>query len=353
MRFIVPTEAEGQSKVVIDGPFVLAIDPVFIVARGKERIPKANARLERLSKREAVGRIALESELGISKEALVDVVVHCVEVPANLEAVSAHRRQWSEVEIVAELQAALIELLDRAVASQTTTSKVIQTDEAWIERRRIPAVFLKRHSRFVQRVGTVPEIANCSAIHPIFQIGCRLERRAAAEVARLVLAAIVDAAIDGIVGCELPAQLAESQVGFEWAGKDAGKLAERYIADARLICILSRNGDWRRRVLIIAFISDEKVEMVFDNRAAETDSRLNAVIRRIRGQCRELKSLRRCRNPALRLVVAEGLAVELVAARLGDGGNNRARRVIVLRAVVLRDHAELLHCALWERISAA
>src|SRR5207302_6977430 len=46
-------------------------------------------------------------------------------------------------------------------------------------------------------------------------------------------------------------------------------------------------------------------------------------------------------------------AGELVAARLRHGGDDGARGAAVLRAVVLRDDAELLHGVLGEGIAAA
>ena len=77
-------------------------------------LPKPNCDLERLVERKAVRRIVPEVEHRIAVQALVDVVVQEVDVAADLEAVVAPPLKRREVVVVAQLEAALVELLGRA-----------------------------------------------------------------------------------------------------------------------------------------------------------------------------------------------------------------------------------------------
>src|SRR5438067_8342410 len=77
------------------------------------------------------------------------------------------------------------------------------------------------------------------------------------------------------------------------------------------------------------------------------------MVRCVCRECGEPEILLCGGDPAFWLVVRERLPFELIAARLRDGGDDRARGVIVLRAVILGDDAELLHRALREWIAAA
>src|SRR5207248_5669599 len=95
------------------------------------------------------------------------------------------------------------------------------------------------------------------------------------------------------------------------------------------------------------------IELVLDERTADVDARLNAVIRRVRRERRAAESEFRRSHPRFRLIKAECLSMKLIAARFRDRGNDRAGRVIVLRAVVLSDDPELLHRALREGIPTA
>src|SRR5439155_26899648 len=104
---------------------------------------ESELRLVRLIEREPIGRIDFEVVLRIAVEALINPVMHPVDVPADLDAVVAHPLQAGERVIVARLEAALIEVLPRAVAADADDALVIEADEVRIERRRIPAVALQ------------------------------------------------------------------------------------------------------------------------------------------------------------------------------------------------------------------
>src|SRR5207237_850314 len=52
-------------------------------------------------------------------------------------------------------------------------------------------------------------------------------------------------------------------------------------------------------------------------------------------------------------ILTKHLAVKLVRARLGHRGDDRGAGLLILRLVVLREYAELLHRELAERIAAA
>src|SRR5205823_9091019 len=106
-------------------------------------------------------------------------------------------------------------------------------------------------------------------------------------------------------------------------------------------------------VLLVAFVRAEEVQLVLDQRSADADAGLVSLVGVVRRQRRELEVLRRRRDPLLRLIEDERGAGEIVAARLRHGGDDCARGAAVLRAVVLRDDAELLYGILGEGIAAA
>ncbi len=162
-----------------------------------------------------------------------------------------------------------------------------------------------------------------------------------------MLAPVVDAEVQEHVLRRLPAQFSESESGAERARENAGVLAE-LIGE-----ILISERHRRRCVLLIAFIRHEEVQFVLEDRAAEADAGLITPILDVRSQRGELEILRRFRNPVPRLIKDERLTREGIAARFRDGRDDRAGSLVVLRAVVLRDHAELLQRILRERISSA
>ena len=115
--------------------------------------------------------VVLEFEFRIAREALVDLVMHRIEVAADLETVDSHRIPWRKGVVVAQLEAALIEFLGRAVAAETAAALEIQSDEVGTQWRRIPTIFLKAQGRFIERVAVVPLMARRSAVNPVPQIG--------------------------------------------------------------------------------------------------------------------------------------------------------------------------------------
>src|SRR6266849_8944417 len=131
-------------------------------------------------------------------------------------------------------------------------------------------------------------MASRCAVDPVPQITCRFEARQAAEVARFVLAAVVGTEIEQLALGVLPAHLSKSEVRLEWTAEVPGELSE-----LRAQCrIGGRHG--RCRVLVIPFPREEVVELVFDERPAEADARLRAVIRGVGCQRGKLKALLGC-----------------------------------------------------------
>src|SRR6185312_6827853 len=129
-------------------------------------------------------------------------------------------------------------------------------DEIGMERRRVPGVVRPTERGLVERPVGVPTVAQRRAVDPVLEVRRRLERGLAAEVARLMLAAVGAAEVDELVLRRLPAQLAEPQVRLERAGEDAVGLAEG--AGERSVADRHR----RRGVLVDALIGEEEVELV-------------------------------------------------------------------------------------------
>src|SRR5256885_172547 len=96
--------------------------------------------------------------------------MHRVEVAADLQIMSSHCIPRRETVVIAQLEAALIELLGRAVASQTAAALEVQSNQAGIERRRVPAVLLQAQRGFVERVAVIPLVARCSSVNPVPEI---------------------------------------------------------------------------------------------------------------------------------------------------------------------------------------
>ena len=198
-----------------------------------------------------------------------------------------------EVVVVAQLDPALVELLGRVLAADADDPFVVEPDEVRVERRLVPRVGLPAQRGLVQRLVAVPGVAQRRAVDPVLEVGGRLERRHAAEVARLVLAAVVAADVDDLVLRRLPAQLAERQVRLERAGEGAGVLAE-LTGEGRV------DADRRRGLLVVAFIGKEEVELVLDDRPADREAGLVALVALVGGERRVLEALRQLRHPPLR-----------------------------------------------------
>src|SRR5437016_9774944 len=199
-----------------------------------------------------------------------------IDVAADLEVVIASPLRDRLAEVVPQLDAALVELLGRRGAADADDTFIELADEVGIERRRIPVVLLPAQRRLVQGGVVVPLMAERRAVDPVLDVVGRLEgdRRVVAgpEVARLVLVTVVAAEIDELILRRLPAQLAKREVRLERAGEDADVLAEA-AREGRIA-----NRDRRRRVLVVSFIGEEVVELVLDDRAADREARLAAVV---------------------------------------------------------------------------
>src|SRR5205085_11114147 len=116
-----------------------------------------------------------EFEFGISEQTLVDSVMHCVEIAADLEVVNSGGVPRREVVVVAQLDAPLVEFLRRAVPAEAAAALEVQSDQRRIERSRVPAVLLEAEGRLVEGVAVVPLMPRCSAIDPVLEVGGRLE----------------------------------------------------------------------------------------------------------------------------------------------------------------------------------
>src|ERR1043166_9163695 len=94
----------------------------------------------------------------------------------------------------------------------------------------------------------------------------------------------------------------------------------------------------------------EKVKrLVAHERAADGEARLLRVLRRERvGHRQAADGQRARRRPVLVAVEVEQLAVDVVAAALGDGFDDRADAADVLRVVLRADDLELLDGGLGE-----
>ena len=154
-------------------------------------------------------------------------------------------------------------------------------------------------------------MARGGVVDPVVDPRSRLRRRRAAEVADVELLAIRAAEIDELVHQRLPAQLGEAEVGAE----RSGKVAE---VRGKLVCKIGvADVDRFRGVFLIAFIREEVMDAILDDRTAYAHAWLIPLIARIRGvwRCDEvIENLRRCGHPLFRLIENEGLPCHLIAA---------------------------------------
>ena len=75
--------------------------------------------------------------------------MHRVEITADLQVVGSSHRDGRKVVVVAQLDAALIELLIGTAAADPDDPFVVEADQVGVERRRIPAELLIRQDRLV------------------------------------------------------------------------------------------------------------------------------------------------------------------------------------------------------------
>src|SRR5688500_12638842 len=185
------------------------------------------------------------------------------------------------------------------------------------------------------------------APHIVLHVLGGLETRLTTEAADVRLRAIEPAEIEELTGARLIADLSECQVAAERLRERADVLSE-LLAQCRGVLEIAAQADRFLAVLIVRFIREEEVHPVLHDRTAEAQSPLVALVRRIRRWIERIFA-----DQILVLIEDEGVALQAVRARLRDRRDDRARRLRVLRAVVLRDHAELLHGVLRERVAAA
>ena len=175
VRLVIPSQSEAELEILVDRPLVRAINAVFAIVRGENRIAEADLRFIRLIERQSIGRIDPEIELRISKEALIDAIMEQIEVAADLDVVlplPVHRR---EVVVIAERETTLVEFLRRAVAAEADDAFIIESDEIGIQGRRVPSVALQTDAGLIECVVARQLMAQCRVVDPVAQVGRRLE----------------------------------------------------------------------------------------------------------------------------------------------------------------------------------
>ena len=230
--------------------------------------------------------------------------MHVIEVAADSEIVNAGHRHRRKVEVVAQLDAALTEFLRGAGAAEAAATFEVETDEVRTEDRLIPTVLLEAERRFVQCAAVVPLMVKRSLVNPVLDLMRGLIGRSAAEVAGVLLVTIAAGDVDELIRQRLPADLSERELLLEGAGEDAGG-SDR--------CGRRRKVRAGRRVLVDTLIGCEVVQLVLDDRAADVEARLRAVVIVVCGQRRVLKALCQRFDPGLRLIEHEGLSAKLIA----------------------------------------
>src|SRR5204862_2281960 len=113
-----------------------------------------------------VVRIVPEIVLRVTRQVLIDVVMHVIEVAADSEIVNAGHRHRRKVEVVAQLDAALTEFLRGAGPAEAAATFEVETDEVRTEDRLIPTILLEAERGFVQCAAVVPLMVKRSLVNP-------------------------------------------------------------------------------------------------------------------------------------------------------------------------------------------
>src|SRR5207248_1967212 len=175
------------------------------------------------------------------------------------EVVSAGLLQRREVEVVAQLDASLTELLRRVAAAGAEDggeagSEVEPADVVWVQRLLVPVVFRNADERLVEGIAVVPLMAAGDAVDLVQELVGRLIASGDAEVADLPFVTIVAAELGDLALVDLPAHLPEAEGGPERTGKDSGGRPE--LRDERRIGDAERHR--RGGVLVVSFVAGEE-----------------------------------------------------------------------------------------------
>ena len=257
-------------------------------------------------------------------------------------------------DVVAEIIALLQLAPGRILAAEQDHPLIVIGGQIRVERGRIEFVIQIAGVEFIEdRVVVIGpfELVGVDEVDLVFGV---IISGIAAEALNVRFLAAAERHIERVIVVGRQGQLAEIEVAAEGADEGAFEVAD--VAAGKAFELRDRSGitggaDVEGAILIIAFIGGEEEELVLDDRAAERRAILLALERRL-GIAVALVD-EAFFGQRLVGILAENLAMEIIGARFGDGGDDRGAGLFIFGLVVLRNDAEFLDGELAEGIATA
>ena len=261
--------------------------------------------------------------------------------------VAAQRLDVRQGDVVAQGQALLDDLLRRVAPAYANDTLEILADKIGVERRRFELVIKIIDAGFVLEIIVVVLPAQVAGVDVVLVDRCRFLRCRTAEARCFGLHPDAARKVDPVVLVGLEGQLGKAEVLAERAGKGAFETAEARQVGGRALA----QPDIEDAVLVIAFVGDEEIELVLDDRSADRPAILLAAELALRPVIELFEIVLRAQ--VLVLVKTKHFAVELIATRFGHCGDHRHAGVFIFRFVIGTEHPEFLDGALRKRVAAA
>ena len=298
---------------------------------------------------EVLRRVVEEFELRIERVRSPDRIFLERHLRADLDQMIAVPVDVGETQIIAEGDAALLHRLEIGSPAELD-ERIVEAEPGILVAAECEFRFEEIDRRFVEQPVAAIGVAQLGGVDVVVDLGSLRPRRGAAEVAQVGFLADAAAQLELLVFGHLQRQLAEAQLLAERADIAAGIDLRVEIDEVGLRPRAARI-DGADAVLGVGFVGAEEEQLVADDRPAKCDAVLVALERLFRIVVLLLEKV--ALDHLFVLVADERLAVEVVGARFGDGGDDRRPGVLELGLEVGTQHAEFLDRELREGIAAA